>query len=116
MGDFINNYMNTFSNLPKVVLKKTFIESFENDELDGIDENIEDEKDKYENEHNTSHCINDLDTVILQLREEKFPGKNVPGIGLFAVLVQQRLGGKPCLAEIENRVRQWQMNKWKGIA
>lgn len=59
--------------------------------------------------------LSTLDRTILQLKEEKHPHGNITHIGLFAVLVQDAMGGRPCLADIENRVRQWQMGKWKGI-
>lgn len=56
--------------------------------------------------------LSKLDEVILSLKSERHPNTPIPRPGLFAVLVQDALGGKPCLADIENRIRQWQHANW----
>ena len=59
--------------------------------------------------------MSQLDKTIIQLKNKNHPTGKVPRVGMFAVLVQSNLDKHVCLADIENRVRQWNMNNWKEI-
>lgn len=102
MSNFVHNYIQVFDNIPSIVLKRAEVEQFG-------DKNTPDT-----NKH--LPCVRlsgELDFAILRSKRLNHPDENITQIGNFAVLVQSTLEHKVCLPDIENRIRQLQMNRWR---
>ena len=104
MLSFVEDYCNRFKELPPLKL----------DPLKIPEQEKQEEPDEPEEDINFDE-LNILDKTIIQLKNKNHPTGKVPQVGMFAVLVQSMLDKHVCLADIENRVRQWNMNNWKEI-
>lgn len=102
MLSFVDDYCNRFKELPPLKLDPLKIsEPEKHEEPDETDEEINLDE------------LNILDRTILQMKEKYHPKTKTVKVGMFAVLVQNELPYHCCLADIENRTRQLQMNGWR---
>lgn len=99
---FVDDYCNRFKELPPLEL----------DPLETPEPEKHEEPDEPEEETNLDE-LNILDRTILQMKEKYHPKTKTVKVGMFAVLVQNELSYHCCLADIENRIRQLQMNGWR---
>ena len=99
---FVEDYCKRFKELPPLELDSLKIPEPEKQE----------EPDETDEEINLDE-LNILDRTILQMKEKYHPKTKTVKVGLFAVAVQNELPYHCCLADIENRTRQLQMNGWR---